>query len=81
MEITIYTTDGCLKCRATAMAFDKHGTPYTMRHLEDHPEVLMYAREQGHLEAPIVIVRTDYDARYDMWSSFRPDKIREYHEA
>ena len=74
-EITVYSKENCVQCRATYRALGKaglrEGLDYAIKMLEDNPEDLNRLREAGHLQAPVV------ETPEDTWSGFRPDKIKQ----
>lgn len=74
MQVTVYSTPGCVQCNQTKKQFDKLGVPYDAIDLSQHPELTEQFKEDGLLQAPIVVVGEGLDAR--RWSGFRLDKIK-----
>lgn len=72
--IKLYTKPGCVQCRATERAFEKHGLSYdTIDVSEGTPEALgalRHLQEEGYLTVPVVETGTD------AWSGYRPDRIK-----
>lgn len=69
MKATVYTTPGCSQCRMTYKALENAGIEYEVIDLSQDIEKLEELREQGFMQAPIVMAGTE------TWSGFRPDKI------
>lgn len=74
MQVTVYTTPSCVQCNQTKKQFDKLGVPYDAIDLSQHPELTEQFKEDGLLQAPIVVVGQGIDSR--RWSGFRLDKIK-----
>lgn len=67
--ITVYTRDNCVQCNRTKAALKKRDLEYL--EIETDEETADSFREQGYLSLPIVV------ANGDVWTGFRPDKIKE----
>jgi glutaredoxin-like protein NrdH len=70
MKITVYSTPGCTQCRMTYKALENAGIAYEVIDLSQDADKLEELRQQGFLQAPIVMAGTE------TWSGFRPDKIK-----
>ena len=70
--VTVYTKPDCVQCDATKRALNKHDIPFIEINLSDNMEVLDRLKAAGWMRAPIVET-----ADGQMWSGFRPDKIRD----
>ena len=70
--VTVYTKPDCVQCDATKRTLNKHGIPFIEINLSDNMEVLDRLKAAGWMRAPIVET-----ANGEMWSGFRPDKIRD----
>jgi glutaredoxin-like protein NrdH len=70
MKITVYSTPNCGQCRMTYKALDRAGIAYEVVDLSQDAEKLEELRQQGYLQAPIVMAGTE------TWTGFRPDKIK-----
>ena len=68
-NVTIYSKASCVQCTATYRALDGKGIAYTVVDLEQEPvETVEQFKEQGLLQAPIVVTDTDE------WAGFRPTR-------
>lgn len=70
--VTVYTTPGCVQCDATKRALNSHDIAFAVIDLSASPDVLDRLKADGWQRAPIVQTGDG-----QMWSGFRPDKIRE----
>ena len=70
--VTVYTKPDCVQCDATKRTLNKHDIPFTEINLSDNMDVLDRLTAAGWMRAPIVET-----ADGQMWSGFRPDKIRD----
>ena len=52
-NITIYSKDKCVQCRATMRYLDKHGVPYDVKSADEHARML---HNKGFTQAPVVVV-------------------------
>ena len=70
--IRVYVKTGfCAPCIATKRDMDKEGVDYDPVPLETVPDwQIREWQEQGHMEAPIV------DTGTEVWSGYRPDRIK-----
>ena len=73
--ITVYTKSACPQCMATKRALAKQNADYTEVSLESHPDALQQVKDWGFQQAPVI--KIDGELYSDMWSGFRPDKIKE----
>lgn len=69
MQITVYSTPGCVQCRATIRELDKRGAAYEVRDVTQDQDAYAHVRELGYQQVPVV------EAGQQHWSGFRPDKI------
>lgn len=72
-RVTVYTLPSCVQCDRTKKLMDREGIAYDPVKLEDHPDIAADFKEQGLLQAPIVVVGNDGRR----WTGFRPDLIKE----
>lgn len=70
--VTVYTKPDCVQCDATKRTLNKYDIPFTEINLSDNMEVLDRLKAAGWMRAPIVET-----ADGEMWSGFRPDRIRD----
>ena len=70
--VTVYTKPDCVQCDATKRTLNKHEIPFIEIDLTADAEVLDRLKAAGWMRAPIVET-----ADGQMWSGFRPDKIRD----
>lgn len=68
-KITVYGRPNCVQCNATYRALDAKGINYIKLDLNEYEDMATKFRNQGHMQAPVVVVESD------LWSGFRPDKI------
>lgn len=73
MKITVYTTWPCVQCTLTKNLMDRKGIEYDAVKLQDVPELVEKFKEEGLMQAPIVVLGNDGRR----WSGFRPDLIEE----
>ena len=69
--VTVYTKPDCVQCDATKRALHKHEIPFIEMNLSDNMDLLDRLKAAGWMRAPIVET-----ADGEMWSGFRPDRIR-----
>ena len=67
--ITVYTRDNCVQCNRTKATLKKRDLEYVEIEIDD--ETADSFRELGYLSLPIVV------ANGEVWTGFRPDKIKE----
>ena len=72
-RVTVYSLPDCVQCDRTKKLMDREGIAYEPVALEEHPELAAQFKEEGILQAPIVVVGNDGRR----WSGFRPDLIKE----
>lgn len=72
-RVTVYTLPSCVQCDRTKKLMDREGIAYETVKLEEHPDKAAKFKDQGLLQAPIVVIGND--GRY--WTGFRPDLIAE----
>lgn len=70
VRVLIYTKDQCQACRLTKIAFDDAHMPYTEHDITNDPAMQANLRAAGHLEMPVVVTN------YEVWTGFRPAKIK-----
>lgn len=73
MKVTIYTKKPCPQCDMTKRLMTREGIAFEEVDLPSHPELLEKFKEEGLLQAPIVVLGNDGRR----WSGFRPDLIEE----
>ncbi len=73
MKVTVYSTPNCVQCRQTKAMFDRAGVVYDSIDLAQHPELVDSFKDNGHLQAPIVVASDDTGTV--TWSGFRHGKI------
>lgn len=71
VQVSVYTTPGCVQCDATKRALNKYGIPFSEIDLNADEEARGSLTEAGWRRAPVVET-----SQGEMWSGFRPDKIR-----
>jgi glutaredoxin-like protein NrdH len=72
-KVTVYTLPVCVQCNQTKKLLDREGIEYRAVSLLDEPELAAKFKEEGFLQAPIVVVGNDGRR----WGGFRPDLITE----
>ena len=78
LNVVVYSRgETCQQCTATTRRMDRHGVAYREEALDEHPNVVAYAKEQGWTSAPVVMVFDVTGQLVAAWSGFRPDKIKE----
>lgn len=73
MVITVYTLPVCVQCNQTKKLMDREGIEYSTVDLTTVPDVAARFKEDGLLQAPIVVVGNEGRR----WTGFRPDLIKE----
>jgi glutaredoxin-like protein NrdH len=73
LKVTVYTLPVCVQCDRTKKLLDREGIEYDTVDLTTVPEVAEKFKEDGFLQAPIVVVGNDGRR----WGGFRPDLIKE----
>lgn len=73
MKVTVYTLPVCVQCNQTKKLLDREGVEYDVVDLMEAPEQAAKFKEDGFLQAPIVVVGNDGRR----WGGFRPDLIKE----
>jgi glutaredoxin-like protein NrdH len=79
-QLTVHTLPNCPQCTMTKKLLDREGIPYDVVKLEDHPELMAKFKDEGLLQAPIIVV--GHDGR--RWTGFLPAeimKLKAGHEA
>lgn len=72
-RVTVYTLPVCVQCDRTKKLMDRDGIEYDAVDLTTVPDVAAKFKEEGLLQAPIVVVGNDGRR----WGGFRPDLIKE----
>lgn len=72
-KITVYSLPSCVQCNQTKKLMDREGIDYLAVQLEERPDLAAKFKEEGLLQAPIVVVGNDGRR----WTGFRPDLIKE----
>ena len=73
MKVTVYSKKPCPQCELTKNLMRREGIEFEEIDLPSHPEILEKFKEEGLLQAPIVVIGNDGRRR----SGFRPDLIEE----
>jgi glutaredoxin-like protein NrdH len=73
LKVTVYTLPVCVQCNQTKKLMDREGIEYDVVDLMGEPELAAKFKEDGFLQAPIVVVGNDGRR----WGGFRPDLIKE----
>ena len=73
MKVTVYTLPVCVQCDRTKKLLDREGIEYETVDLTTVPDVAADFKEEGFLQAPIVVVGNGGRR----WGGFRPDLIKE----
>lgn len=69
-KITVYSKEHCQPCRATERMMGKLALDYDVVSLDENPDKVQVFKAMGMMESPIV------EAGEEMWSGFRPDRIK-----
>lgn len=72
-KVTVYTLPVCVQCNQTKKLLDREGIEYDVVDLVADPAAAEKFKEEGFLQAPIVVVGNDGRR----WGGFRPDLIKE----
>jgi glutaredoxin-like protein NrdH len=72
VKVTVYSLPSCVQCNQTKRLMDREGIDYLAVQLEERPDLAAQFKEEGLLQAPIVVLE---DGR--RWTGFRPDLIKE----
>ena len=75
MKVTVYEKSGCPQCDATKRQLERLGVGYEVAALQDHLDVVAFAKQEGWTTAPVVLVE-DGELLVDAWSGYRPDRIK-----
>lgn len=70
MTVTVYSKLGCPQCDATYRALLLAGIGFKVVNLAGNQDAIDFAKELGHLQAPIVVAGDMH------WSGYRPDMIK-----
>ena len=73
MKVTVYSKKPCPQCDMTKNLMRREGIDFEEIDLPSNPEILEKFKEEGLLQAPIVVIGNDGRR----WSGFRPDLIEE----
>jgi glutaredoxin-like protein NrdH len=73
MQVTVWTKSACPQCTLTKNLMKRKGIEYTEADLEADPDQLARFKEEGLMQAPIIVL--GHDGR--RWTGFRPDLIEE----
>lgn len=72
-KVTVYSLPSCVQCNQTKRLMDREGIDYLAVQLDERPDLAAQFKEEGLLQAPIVVVGNDGRR----WTGFRPDLIKE----
>lgn len=67
---TVYSTSGCVQCRATVQTLDKEGVPYRVVNVTQDPAAAAFVSGLGYQRAPVVVTPNG-----EHWSGYRAEKI------
>lgn len=70
-KVTIYSQQGCAGCTMTKKRFHDLGIDYQEKHVDMNDIYLQEVKDLGFKSLPVVV------SGDQMWSGFRPDKIKE----
>lgn len=70
-QVTVYTKPDCVQCDSTKRRLREREIPFVEIDLSENEEALDRLRGAGWMRAPVVET-----ADGEMWSGFRPDRIR-----
>ncbi|MGZ4659828.1 MAG: glutaredoxin domain-containing protein [Arthrobacter sp.] len=73
MKVTVWTKSDCSQCVMTKKLMARKGIDFEEADLESDAEQLAKFKEEGLLQAPIIVLGRDGRR----WSGFRPDLIEE----
>ncbi len=73
MKVTVWTKSHCPQCVMTKKLLRSEGVDFVEADLEADPEQLAAFKEEGLLQAPVVVLGEDGRR----WTGFRPDLIKE----
>lgn len=73
MKITVWTKSACPQCTLTKKMLKRKGLEFEEADLETSPEQLQRFKDDGLMQAPIVVLGNDGRK----WTGFRPDLIDE----
>lgn len=71
VRVSVYATPGCVQCDATKQVLSKYGIRFSEIDLNADEEARSRLTEAGWRRAPVVET-----SQGEMWSGFRPDRIR-----
>lgn len=73
MRVTVYTSNGCHRCKGTMRRLDTLNIPYDVVNVSDDEAAADYVRGLGHVEVPVVVV--DNGGHQVSWSGHRMDRL------
>lgn len=73
MKITVYSKKPCPQCDMTKKVLNRYGLEFEEVDLPSNPEILEKFKEEGLMQAPIVVIGNDGRR----WAGFRPDLLEE----
>lgn len=68
-DLTVYTSPGCMPCRATIRKLNQLGIEYARVDVTEDPDALAFIKSLGYSQAPVVVAGDVH------WSGYAPDKI------
>jgi glutaredoxin-like protein NrdH len=71
--VTVYSLPNCVQCNQTKRLMDREGIDYLAVQLDERPDLAAQFKEEGLMQAPIVMVGNDGRR----WTGFRPDLIKD----
>ena len=71
-NVTIYSKDNCVQCRATMRYLDKNGVSYDVKSADEHARML---HNKGFTQAPVVVVYGDGGSTIS-WSGYNVGRLQ-----
>lgn len=68
--VKIYSKNGCAQCRMTKKVMQAIGVDYQEINVDNHPEYVDGLKKRGFKAMPII------DTGKEVWTGFKPDKIK-----
>ncbi|KRM88352.1 hypothetical protein FD19_GL000646 [Lacticaseibacillus thailandensis DSM 22698 = JCM 13996] len=71
-NVTLFTKNGCPRCRMTKRFLDEHNINYTEHNINEEPEYVNYLKNQGFKMTPVL----EADGM-EAITGFRPDVLKQ----
>ncbi|OZG64767.1 glutaredoxin family protein [Bifidobacterium eulemuris] len=71
MAVTVYSKPSCPQCDATKRQLTALGVPFAVVDVTQDAQAAELLRTAGFMQVPVVL------ADNDIWSGYRPDKIKQ----